>query len=95
MYAVIFRATFGELDQEYENLGPELRKIAEAEYGCIDFVAVATASEEISISYWPDLENIQAWKNDARHQAAMAKGRAKWYRGFSIQVVEVLNRREG
>ncbi len=92
MYAVFFHATFGDLDDEYFELGPELRDLAQEEFGCTNFISVDNGKEELSISYWPTLKQLRAWRDDPRHQAAMAKGKAKWYSAYFTEVVELLER---
>lgn len=92
MYAVYFHATFAELDDEYFETGPELRKLAQEQFGCTKFITVDNGKEEISISYWPTLQKLRAWRDDERHQAAMQKGRKKWYASYTTELVEVLER---
>lgn len=40
----------------------------------------------ISVSYWESLDAIAAWKRNAEHQVAQAKGRQAWYRAFRTRV---------
>lgn len=94
MYAVIFHATFGELDDEYFELGPKLRLLAQDKFGCTKFIAVDNGKEELTISYWPTLKHLRAWRDNPQHQAAMQKGRAKWYAHYATEVVEVLEHNE-
>ena len=89
MYAVIFRATIADFDQEYESLAKKLREHAFQQYNCIDFIALTEGKEEIAISYWPDEEAIKDWKNDAEHIFAQSQGRAKWYQSYKVEVVEI------
>lgn len=93
MYAVIFRATVAELDDEYSRMAERLKELAFEEYGCRDFVSVTEGNEEIAISYWDTEQQIRDWKNDPVHRLAQVKGRAKWYRSFCIEICEVIRKR--
>lgn len=60
-------------------------------YGCVEFVSLTEGDQEVAISYWPDLENIRQWKQNAEHLHAQALGRTKWYKTYSVQIVEIIN----
>jgi heme-degrading monooxygenase HmoA len=93
MYAVIFKATVAEPDDEYSRLAERLRDLAFKKYGCRDFVSVTGGNEEIAISYWDTEQQIRDWKNDPEHRFAQARGREKWYRSFSVEICEVIRKR--
>lgn len=93
MYAVIFKATVAELDDEYSLMAEKLRVLAFKKYGCQDFVSVSEGPEEIAISYWETEQQIRNWKNDPLHRLAQARGRDKWYKSFSIEICEVIRKR--
>ncbi|NVK26145.1 MAG: antibiotic biosynthesis monooxygenase [Gammaproteobacteria bacterium] len=89
MYAVIFRAKTGVLDEEYGKTVAKMRELAFEKYGCIDFIAVTEGKDEIAISYWKDEASIRNWKSDSEHALAQEYGRDKWYESYIVQVVEV------
>jgi heme-degrading monooxygenase HmoA len=89
MYAVIFKAKINTLDEEYSNMAKRMRELAINEYGCTEFIACSEGDLEIAISYWPSEEQIKAWKNNPEHQRAQAIGKARWYRSYSIEIVEI------
>ncbi|AWB68984.1 antibiotic biosynthesis monooxygenase [Saccharobesus litoralis] len=89
MLAVIFIAKVGKQDQSYLNAASELRKLAFEQYGCLDFVSATEGPQEIAISYWPDEESIQAWKQDTMHLLAQKYGQEQWYESYQVQIVEV------
>lgn len=89
MFAVIFKAEVGEQDQEYLDMAEKLRQLAFDKYNCQDFVAVTEGAQEIAISYWQSEQDIQAWHKDSTHLIAQKLGREKWYRSYSVQVVEI------
>ncbi len=90
MYAVIFRAEINQLDREYSDTAARLRNLAIERYGCLDFVATTEDHQEMAISYWETLEQIDRWKQDAEHIRAQQLGRSKWYKTYQIEIVEVL-----
>lgn len=90
MYAVIFRAEIHTLDDEYVAMAERLREIALNDYGCREFCSYTEGSNEVAISYWDAEQQIRAWKQNAEHLAAQEKGRSRWYKSYTVQVLEVL-----
>ena len=89
MYAVIFTAVLAERDDQYRAVAKKMRAKAFEEYGCIDFISVCEGQQEISISYWPSMENIRLWKKDAEHLSAQQYGVRKWYQSYSVKIVKI------
>jgi len=90
MYAVIFRATVAEFDDEYFSMARRLKELAFEKYGCRDFVSVTEGEEEIAISYWSTMQQIKDWKKDPEHRHAQLKGREKWYKSFKVEICELI-----
>ncbi len=90
MYAVIFIAQLNKTDETYSDMAARMRALAIDEYGCSDFTSVTEGDTEIAVSYWQTRQQIQAWKNNPEHQQAQALGKAKWYKSYTVQVVEVV-----
>jgi heme-degrading monooxygenase HmoA len=104
MIAVIFKATLSQQllseadlnssNQEelkrYLKMAEALRKKALSDYGCISFISSTDRDQEIAVSYWPDIQAVSHWKNDALHIQAQQLGRNKWYKDYSVDIVEVL-----
>ncbi len=95
MYAVIFRATIKQLDQEYSETAERMRNLALNEYGCIEFIASTEGDQELAISYWSDKDSIRAWKNNPEHQIAQQRGKELWYQDYQVEIVEVLHKYRG
>jgi len=89
MYAVIFKATIKEFDEEYFRVAERLKDLAFKKYGCLDFVSVTEGDQEISISYWESQSRIRAWKNDPEHRSAQEMGRTKWYGSYRVEICEL------
>lgn len=94
MFAVIFKASVKILDDEYLTAAKKLRELAFSKYGCIDFVSTTEGNDEIAISYWETKEQIIAWKNDPTHKEAQQIGSKKWYKSYTVEIVEVLHQYE-
>ena len=90
MYAVIFRAEINKFDESYSEMAAKMRALAIDEYGCSEFTVVTEGMQEIAISYWKNQEFINKWKQDAQHLVAQKLGRAKWYKSYQVQVVEII-----
>ena len=89
MFAVIFKAKTGAIDNEYGAVVDRMRDLAFGKYGCLDFIAVTEGDQEIAISYWPDEASILRWKADPEHSLAQQQGRKKWYESYTVEVVEI------
>ena len=74
MYAVIFKATTKQLDDEYSQTSARMRELAKSKYGCEEFISAQEGDQEIAISYWHSEQDIQAWKDDPEHRRAQALG---------------------
>ena len=90
VYAVIFRAEIAELDSEYSAMAERMRNLAIDQYGCKEFITSREGSLEIAISNWDSESQIKEWKNNSEHLSAQDKGQSKWYKSYTVQVVEVV-----
>ncbi|MGI1668766.1 MAG: antibiotic biosynthesis monooxygenase [Neptuniibacter sp.] len=88
-FAVIFKAQLKAEDQSYQETAARMRQKAIEEYGCLNFVSVNENNQEISISYWESEQAILNWKRDPEHKDAQQKGAARWYRNYTVEVVEL------
>lgn len=43
----------------------------------------------ITVSYFRDADALTRWRTDLEHQAAQRRGRAQWYRNYSLHVAKV------
>jgi len=90
MYAVIFKAEIKELDEEYNSTAKNMRELAINKYGCTEFISTTEENIEIAISYWETQEQIKKWKNDEEHIKAQNLGKERWYKSYTVQVVEIV-----
>ena len=89
MYAVIFKATVKQLDNEYSQTAKRMRELAMEKYDCLNFVSSLEGRQEIAISYWETEAQILAWKQDKEHLKAQQLGAKKWYSSYSVEVTEI------
>lgn len=79
-----------DFDVEYKQLVARMRDMAIKSYGCRDFTSCTEGSHEIAISYWDTEDQIKRWKQNSEHLVAQGKGREKWYKSYSVEVVEIV-----
>ena len=87
-YAVIFTAVATDELEGYEETSALMRELAEKEEGFLGLES-AGDKEEITVSYWKDLDAIQKWKHNTDHQIAKAKGRKDWYERYISRIARV------
>lgn len=91
-YVVIFKARIKHFDEHYAQTAQLLREKALTEFHCQHFEALCENNQEIALSYWNQLEDIQAWHAEAEHIAAQQLSKAQWYAHFSVEVCEIQRR---
>ena len=69
-------------------MAAKMERLAQTQDG---FLGIDSAREDlgITISYWADLESIQRWKADARHQVAQRLGKERWYESYTTRIAKV------
>ncbi|ANB04421.1 antibiotic biosynthesis monooxygenase [Streptomyces ambofaciens] len=43
----------------------------------------------ITVGYFRDVEALTRWRTNAEHRAAQQRGRAEWYRSYTLHVAKV------
>ncbi|KOX03408.1 hypothetical protein ADK65_07055 [Streptomyces sp. NRRL B-1140] len=77
-------------DNGYAEADERLMKLASDQPGFLGVdSARGTNGLGITVSYWRDEASIAAWREDAEHTLARARGRAQWYASFSLHVAKV------
>lgn len=87
-YAVIFTSHRTEGDHGYGEMANKMVELAAQQLG---FLGVESAREDvgITVSYWSDLDSIQAWKSNLEHQEAQRIGHEKWYSSLKVRIAKV------
>ena len=87
-YAVIFTAVRTEDDTDYAETSALMRELAEQDEGYLG-IESAGEKEEITVSYWKDMDSIKRWKNNTDHQIAKARGKKDWYVSYISRICKV------
>lgn len=94
MIAVIFEVTPDEgRTDDYFDLAAALRDEVEAIDGFVSverFESLTTPGKYLSLSLWRDGEAVRAWRENASHQAAQAKGKGGILASYRVRVADVV-----
>ncbi|MFC4269461.1 antibiotic biosynthesis monooxygenase family protein [Polaribacter marinivivus] len=87
-YAVIFSTIANENLDGYFETSERMEELAREQNG---FLGIESARKEIGItvSYWQNLDDISAWKNNIEHTEARNLGREKWYKKYQLRICKV------
>lgn len=80
-------------EAEYFDLAAALRKELEAIDGFISverFESLATKGKYLSLSTWRDDAAVRAWREQADHRMAQARGKGGIFADYRIRVAQVL-----
>lgn len=80
-------------DAEYFDLAAALRKELEATDGFISverFESLTTKGKYLSLSTWRDEAAVRAWREQADHRMAQARGKGGVFADYRIRVARVL-----
>lgn len=88
-YAVIFTTIANENLEGYLETAERIEELAREQNG---FLGIESARKEIGItvSYWQNLDDISAWKNNIDHTEARNLGREKWYKKYQLRICKVV-----
>jgi len=89
-YAVIFTNQRTPGDNGYDAMGEAMASLAMTQPGCLGIES--TRDENgfgITVSYWQDEASIAAWKANAEHAVARARGNSTWYAHYELRVAKV------
>lgn len=92
MIVIAFRskltATAGD---DYSQMAQAMAAHARTFDGFIEMKAYkAEDGERLTMVWWKDEETLRVWATDARHRAAQALGRQKWYEYYKIEVAQII-----
>lgn len=88
-YAVIFTSTRRARPGDgYEEAAARMEQLARAQPGFLG-VESARAAVGITVSYWADLDAVEAWRRHAEHLLAQREGRDRWYERYEVRVARV------
>lgn len=87
-YAVIFSSHRTAGDNGYGAMAERMEALAKQQSGYLGFEA-ARDGLGIAISYWRDLESIQAWKAHVEHAEAQRLGKEQWYSSYTTRIAKI------
>ncbi len=94
MIAVIFEVWPGEgRRDEYLDIAAGLRPELEKIDGFISIERFSSMYEDgklLSLSFWRDEAAVKAWREQADHRAAQAKGRNELFANYRLRIADVL-----
>jgi len=89
-YAVIFTSRRSGEDRDYEKTAQRMLALASRQPGFLGVESVRDRDGAgITISYWEDLQAIDAWKQNTEHREAQKLGKAQWYESYKIRICKV------
>ena len=89
-YAVIFSSRRIGQDDGYGAMSDRMVELAAQQSGYLGIESCRGPDGfGITVSYWRSEADIAAWKRNAEHEQARARGRAGWYGHFELRVVRV------
>lgn len=90
-YAVIFSAQRRELPGDgYAEAAQRMVELVQQQPGFLG--AESTRGDDgfgITVAYFDSEASIAAWRANAEHAAARARGRSEWYEHFELRVAKV------
>ena len=88
-YAVIFTSR-KKSDEGYSETSNRMIELAQQQPGFISYESArGDDGLGITVSYWKDLESIKAWKSNAEHRIAQARGKREWYAEYKVRVAKI------
>ncbi len=87
-YAVIFTSLRTAGDDGYTAMAEEMEQLGSAQPGFLG-IDSARSNLGITVSYWKNLQDIQAWKANLDHLEAQLKGHERWYSSYTVRVAKV------
>ena len=91
-YAVIFssKRREGVGDDGYAEMAQRMEQLVAQQPGFLGAESTRGADGfGITVAYFESEAAIAAWRNNAEHAAARARGRAEWYDHFELRVAKV------
>lgn len=89
-FAVIFASQRQGGDDGYGAMADRMEALAPSQPGYLGIESCRGADGfGITVSYWRGEADILAWKRNAEHAEARARGRGGWYAHFELRIARV------
>ena len=93
MYAVIFEVEVKPDGKDiYLNIASKLKEQLQQTVGFISierFQSLVSEGKLLSLSFWEDMDSIDAWKKNLDHMNAQSKGRSSLFKDYRIRIAKV------
>ncbi|GAB5465198.1 MAG: antibiotic biosynthesis monooxygenase [Candidatus Kapaibacteriales bacterium] len=91
-YAVVFTAKLNSLISESENdYTSTLNQLRSEVENLPGFLGMESTGkeDEITVSYWKDIDDIRNWQTNKEHFIAKKKGIREWYDSYKVRICKV------
>ena len=87
-FVVIFTSVRTADEVGYAAMAALMEELAAAQPG---YLGLESAHDGLglTVSYWRDVEAIEAWRADVRHAAAQRLGVERWYAAYHVRIARV------
>lgn len=89
MIVVIFRAKLRQIDQDYQETGQKMHDLAKDRYHCLGMTSFYQNNQELTLSYWENMDDLTAWRRDPDHILAQKRGSDKWYEWHQVEIATI------
>ncbi|MGV9567344.1 antibiotic biosynthesis monooxygenase family protein [Streptomyces sp. NPDC003480] len=89
-YVVVFTSLRTGDDEGYGETAERMEELVKEVPGYLGMdQAMTPGGLSITVGYFRDPAAIEEWRSDLEHRAAQKRGRAQWYRTYSLHVAKV------
>jgi len=89
-YAVVFTSLRTDGDHGYGETADRMEELVREQPGFLGVDSVRQGDGlGITVAYFADEASVLAWRQNAEHAAARAKGRSTWYDHYAVHVAKV------
>ncbi|MFD3941646.1 antibiotic biosynthesis monooxygenase family protein [Streptomyces sp. NPDC058579] len=80
----------GPEPEGYAETGARMQQLVGDLPGFLGYESARTPGGiDITVAYFRDLPSLDAWRDNAEHQAAKRRGREQWYESYSVHIGKV------
>jgi heme-degrading monooxygenase HmoA len=87
--AVIFTSTRTSGDNGYARMLQRMEALVAEQPGYLGLESVKDGDAGITVSYWRDEADANAWKQVAEHLVAQERGKQVWYADYRVRIATV------
>ncbi|MFJ9847347.1 antibiotic biosynthesis monooxygenase family protein [Kitasatospora sp. NPDC101155] len=89
-YMAVFTAVRAQDQSGYGETNARLEELVKDVPGYLGMdYAQSPGGLAITVAYFRDADALTQWRCDAEHRAAQERGRAEWYRSYTLHVAKV------